>query len=165
MKRPTPILLLCLSMLLLPGVLCAQDEPTGPAPDLPQLQVLAHLPGEWTGTIDGDDSGNKLQLSSRWILGGHVLETKIKLGTYESHMLRTWDKANQRYAVTYLDASGTVLLMTGQWDEEKKELSASGKQGAKTLTLTTQFVDDTTTKWTIRDGDNVISGANRRDSR
>lgn len=163
MNRPMSQLLFSLSVALLPGMLCAQDD-NGPAPDQPELKVLAHLPGEWTGTIDNDESGNQLKLSSRWILGGHVLETKIRLGNYEGHMLRTWDKANQRYAVTYMDASGTVLLMTGQWDEEKKELSASGKQGVKTLTLTTQFVDETTTKWTIRDGDNVISGVNRHES-
>lgn len=160
----TSQLLLTLSVALLPGVIRAQST-EGPAPDRPELQVLAHLPGEWTGTLDGDTSGGKLKLSSRWILNGYVLDTTIKLGDYQSRLLRTWDHAGQQYVLTYMDNSGSVLMMTGQWNEDRKELTASGKQGARTVTMSTQFVDDNTTQWTIKDGDNTISGTNRRDSR
>lgn len=165
MNRIMSQLLLALSVALLPGVLLAQDDPTGPAADRPELKVLAHLPGKWTGTLDGDTSGNKLMLSSRWILDGHVLETTITMNDYKCQMLRTWDKANQQYLVTYMDAGGTALLMTGQWNEDQRELTTHGKQGAKIVTLTTKFVDDNTTRWTIRDGENVITGLNRRNSR
>jgi hypothetical protein len=121
--------------------------------------------GEWIGTLDADTSGSRLKLSSRWILDGHVLETTITMNDDKCQMLRTWDKANQRYLVTYMDASGTALLMTGQWNEDQRELTTHGKQGAKIVTLTTKFVDDNTTRWTIRDGENVITGLNRRNSR
>jgi hypothetical protein len=158
-------LLLCLSIALLPGVLCAQDDKgTAPA-DRPELKMLAHLQGEWTGTIDNGESESNLKLSHRWILGGHVLQTTIRLNEYESHILRTYDNANQQYLVTYMDASGTALVMTGRWDKDQKELVASGKQGDKAVNLSTKFVDDNTTRWTIRDGENVITGVNRRDSR
>jgi hypothetical protein len=164
MNRPISQLLLCLSVVLLPGVLCAQED-DGPPRDRPELKMLAHFSGEWTGTIDNDESGNQLKLTHRWILGGHVLQTRVRLNDYEARILRTYDKANEQYLLTYMDTSGTALLMTGQWDENQKELTASGKQGDKRLTLATKFVDDNTTRWTIRDGENVITGLNRRNSR
>lgn len=165
MKHRIAAGLFCLVAVALPASLRGQDSPAGPAPDRPELKVLDHFSGEWTGTIDNDKSGNKLKLSHRWILGGHVLQTTIRLNDYEARILRTYDKANEQYLVTYIDSSGTALSMTGQWDESGRELTTHGKQGPKVVTLATQFVDDNTTRWTIRDGKNVTTGLNRRDSR
>lgn len=144
------------------------DEGTAvePAANVPQLQLLDRLRGEWTGTIGNGDA--EMKLSSRWILEGQVLETKIEVGLgMRVLLLRTYDAENEKYVATYMDTEGSVVLMQGAWDENQQTLSTSGQRGAEVITLSTRFVDEQTAQWSItqsRGGAEVsqIGGTNRR---
>lgn len=155
---------LLLSCVVVAGSLSADDS-SGPAPDREELKLLDRLRGEWTGTLDGDSTGMRLTLSSKWILGRNVLQTTLKTGETESLLLRTWDENDEHYVATYMDNSGTVLLMTGAWDENQQELSTSTTSGGDHVKLTTRFIDETTVRWSVTHGDATISGINRRKSR
>lgn len=162
MKHHLLPLVMCLLAGALPQLVVADDDAGGPAADRPELQVLDRLRGEWTGTLDGDTSGKQLKLNHRWILSGQTLESKLTFDGTEILMLRTYDAVSAKYVVTCFTNDGTVLLMQGEWDESQQQLSASTRRGGDPVSLTTQFVDETTVRWTLTSGTITLSGINRR---
>lgn len=150
----------------LPAAHAGDETATETVADVSELKVLDRLRGEWSGTLGGGDA--KLTQTSRWILDGHVLETKFQLdGGFRGLLLRTYDADDSEYVATYMDATGSVVLMTGSWDENQQTLTTTGKNGGQKVTLSTRFVDGRTTQWTITQAtggaeSSRITGTNHR---
>jgi hypothetical protein len=159
------LLLGCLAALVIPCTTFA-DDTSATVADVAELKVLDRLRGHWTGTLDGGNT--ELTLRSRWILDGHVLETKFTLdGGLQGLLLRTYDAEDDQYVFTYMDAAGSVLVMTGSWDEDQQTLRTQGTNGGKSITFTTRFIDEKTTKWEVAQSSagaeaSQIGGTNRR---
>ena len=162
---PVRITLTCLAVLVVPHM-AAADDASDTVADVAELKVLDGLLGHWTGTFDVGNTN--LTLRSRWILEGRVLETKFEMdGGYHGLLLRTYDAEDEEYVFTYMDASGSVVLMTGSWDEDQQTLTTTGTNGGKTVTFSTRFVDERTTKWEISQSSagaetTQIGGTNQR---
>ena len=98
------VTLACLAAPLAGGMASADDASVTVA-DVVELQVLDRLRGQWSGTLDAGTTS--LKLTSRWILDGHVLETKFELdGGFRGLMLRTFDAADDEYVTTFMGRIG-----------------------------------------------------------
>jgi hypothetical protein len=163
MARLTSRLIVSLLVLAsLPGLIPAAD---GPIASRAELAVLDRFTGEWTGAIEGGDS--RMKLTHHWILGGHVLETRLTLDdSYEAVMHRTFDRDAGKYVMSYHDNSGSVLHLTGLWDASQKALVMEGVRTEGDVTLTMTFVDEDTLQWTLvqksADTGSTIRGTHRR---
>lgn len=107
---------LFLSLLATPFA-TAQEAPPGPAPE---LQKLAPLVGDWSGSGTAQAGPNTVKWTARsscaWVLDGHFLQedTQVVFDDMATPMtFRTyhgWDRENGRYVTAAIDNSGGARL-------------------------------------------------------
>lgn len=165
MKRYAPIFALaCLAR----AAAWAADAPQGPAPGVPELQVLNHWMGTWDDEMTTKPNAGLPQgmhgkgpVVAEWVLDGRFLQQSATLkpdgdapATKVTTMM-TYDPERKVYRSWMFFSSGVVRECVGRWDEKTRtmtSLSRDGERGA-TMTITATFGDDGAETWTIVEKD------------
>lgn len=109
-------LLIPLTLLIPPALLAQQDEsqPTSAAPcSAPEHRQFDFWIGEWDVSADGQAAGTN---SIRPVHGGCALHESWQgagEGGISGSSFNTWDRASGRWHQTWVDGSGTLLLLDG----------------------------------------------------
>jgi len=127
----------------------------GPAKDVPELSALAHYVGTWHVAITSKDSPfAKGESSAEWILDGRFVQ---QIGTLMSAdgnavakitTLMTFDKKEGRYRMWSFISDGATFESAGKWDEKKRTMTSTRRDGGMTTTTTATFLDGRE-EWTI----------------
>lgn len=115
---PLPCLFVVLSSMVLSHRAAAQGGPPGPAPE---LQRLAPLAGNWTGSGVMHEPGGATTKwtadgSCAWCLEGHFLQAVFAVrfdgvdGTFHFRDYYGWDRERHRYVVARVDSGGQARL-------------------------------------------------------
>ena len=154
-----------------------------PAPDVPELKVLNHYVGRWTGelttkpvgTVPGGTSKGSSQ--SEWVHDGRFVRQTWTLDggptfpKMSGSTMMTYDPGRKTYRGWTFFSNGHTSESTGTWDARTRTMTWSARDahtGLTTTTTATFTADGTTEQWTIVEKDRAgkvvgdTSGTNTR---
>lgn len=161
-RQLATFLVLCVAFSL---VQASAEETKQPAagfdPGVPELQVLNRFVGRWNAAFGG--SGTNIASTRRWVLNGKFLRHDFELSTGDVRgvIYRGYNQNTKEYTLTMIDSSGSVSLLSGQWDENLRTLRFEAVDTSCHISLyESYFPDETTEEWRI-----VVNNENRTDLR
>ena len=125
MRRFLPVLIFLWASFV--QTVISADE-TGPAKDVPELQILQNYVGNWDVNVTGNEF-TRGEDTAHWILGGRFLEQSgfivSENGTnrVEITTLYTFDATKKSYRSWWFNSAGLTTESSGRWDESTKTLS------------------------------------------
>lgn len=170
MPRPFVIAWLA-SLLAVTGSAVVRADETGPAKDVPELQVLQNYHGTWD--VSMTDSSSKTESTARWILGGRFLEQAGAIRSADGPdiwvtTLFTFDTEAQKYRSWTFVSNGSTNQAEMTWDANAKTMTsvtqpdANGVRAKVTADFSTAGKERWKFLYTDRDGQQVgeMSGVN-----
>jgi len=106
----------------------------------PEHEVLKHMAGEWTASVEMMGMKEAGTMKTNLALGGlwavSDFDSKMMGMAFQGHEIFGWDSAKKKYVSCWVDSTSTNMSITeGDWDA-----------ASKTMTLRGESVDPTGTK-------------------
>jgi hypothetical protein len=132
------------------------DVAEGPAPEVPELQVLQHYGGQWEDEISGKPGMRRIE-TGEWILHGRFLRQSWSMEAGEDVppasglTLMTFDSERRAYRSWSFLATGSVIENEGVWDAITKTFTWGHRlsETAETVVTKATFLDEATQSWSI----------------
>ena len=146
-------LLLAFGLLLLIGSQGSAQQ--GPAPGIPELEVLSSYVGRWKAKVESEGPFTRGQFAAGWILDGTfvqqagILASADGSSSFKVTTMMTYDQNAKVYRMWVFSSNGSVSTATGTWDAEHKTMTSVQRRGPTTVKTIADFSDEGTEKWMI----------------
>src|SRR5579884_3425036 len=117
------------------------------APASAEGKVLAQYIGQWRWktdeTSDGAMKSRSGEQTSRWLIGGKVVEQRYKTGdgADDGVVMASYDSDRQSYFACYFSAEGKLTTWTGKWNPGVHQMNWEGHHAKGVVTMTERFID------------------------
>ena len=163
---------LCAARCVAPAI--ATEPAAKPAPDVPELQLLAKYVGRWTGELirQGEDQRRRTRATTDWAVGGRYLRTEYSGDGLQGMIITTYDARGKEFRRWQFDAGGDVTEYTGRFDKESDTFRFehhNQEQGYRIVTES-RFDEQQVEQWrmVVKDRDGQVlqeyRGTNRRET-